>query len=107
MDIISLYEIKGYICLIKEGILFTIIIPFLSVLLISFLSISFYMKISAENLNSDITNLKSFIMKIKRYYIRGVFKSKELEYKLRIEVFKFYICGDFSRNLFLWHFSHT
>ena len=45
-------------------------------------------------------------MKTKRYYLRGVFKSKELDYKLRDEKFlNFYICSDFCRNLFMAFFS--
>ena len=67
----------------KEGIpFFTIIIPFLSVLLISFLSISFYMKISAENLNSDITEFKEFYYENKKdITLEEYLSQKELEYK--------------------------
>ena len=73
----------------KEGIpFFTIIIPFLSVLLISFLSISFYMKISAENLNSDITEFKEFYYENKKdITLEEYLSQKELEYKLRDEKF--------------------
>ena len=56
----SFFHFTTILFFLRFLIFFIIIIPFFSVLLVSFLSISFYMKISAENLNSDITEFKEF-----------------------------------------------
>ena len=73
----------------KEGIpFFTIIIPFLSVILVSFLSISFYMKISNENLNNEIKEFRDIYYKNKQEIsLDQYIEQKKEDYRIQDEKF--------------------
>ncbi len=68
----------------KEGIpFFVIVIPFLSIILVSFLSISYYLKLSNNNLDLNIKEYKELYSKTNRNSdnLEELIQNKTQEYK--------------------------
>ena len=83
-------KVKGLSVFNKEGIpFFTILIPFLSIVFLAFFTTSYYLKLSNENFQKDITEFKQLQLKIDSDVNTNlIIENKIEELELREQEFK-------------------